>query len=98
MHEFERRQRADVEQAATRGTLLQCRAPLLRWQRHRPALRDQNITQDRDELVLPALERVGVALAELGERRNRALDIGPPFERTAVARQQRNVELRLDVV
>ena len=47
--------------------------------------------------MLPALQRLGVAGAKPRERRDRAFDIGPPFERVAVARQQRDVELRFDV-
>src|SRR4029450_10963595 len=35
--------------------------------------------------------------AELRDRSGRAVDVRPPFERATVARQQRHVELRLDI-
>ena len=38
-----------------------------------------------------------VAPAELLDRGNRAVDVRPPLERAAVARDERHVELRLDV-
>ena len=52
---------------------------------------------DGDELVVPAAQRVGIAPAELRDRTDRAFDVRPPFERAAVAREQRHVELRFDV-
>jgi hypothetical protein len=41
-------------------------------------------------------QRRSVALAEIGERRDGPLDVGPPFERAAVAPDERDVELGLD--
>ena len=40
---------------------------------------------------------VGIAAAELRDRTDGAFDVRPPFERAAVAGEQRDVELRLDV-
>ena len=75
----------------------QQRAPLLRRQRRRAALGRQDVAHDRHELVVPAPQRVGVAAAEGGERCDRLVRIGPPFQRASVAGEQRDVEFGLDV-
>jgi hypothetical protein len=45
---------------------------------------------------VPAAQRVGVADAEGRERVDGLADVGPPFERAAVAGDERHVELGLD--
>ena len=98
MDEFERRQCAYFEQVPARRAARQQRAALFRWKRRRAAFRREDILNDRHELMLPAPQGVGVAFAEAGERLDGAVDIGPPFEHAAVARQQRHIELRLDIM
>ena len=97
LHEFQRRQRAHFQQAAAGGAALKQARRSSGGSGGAPALGHQDVVHDRHELVLPAPQRLGVAPAELRERRDRALDVGPPFERAAIARQQRDVEFRLDV-
>ena len=97
LHELERRERAHGQQPASRRASLQELSPLVRRKRRRPALPRQDVAHDRHELVVPALQRVGIARAELAERRDGPRNVGPPFQRAAVAGQERDVELRLDV-
>ena len=97
LDELQRRQRAHLEQPPAGAGARQQRAPLLRRQRRRAALGRQDIAHDRHELVVPAPQRVGVAAAEGGERCDRLVRIGPPFQRASVAGEQRDVELGLDV-
>jgi hypothetical protein len=94
--EFERRERAHgKEPPAGRGAGKQ-RAALLGRQRRRARLGREDGLHDGHELVVPAAQRGGIALAEGGERVDGLADVGPPFERAAVARDQRDVELGLD--
>ena len=98
LHEFERRQRADLEQAAARRLLLE-KSPPLGWrQRWRAIFGQEDAGHDGDELVVPAAQRLGIAPAELRDGIDRTSDIRPPLERAAVAGEERDVELRLDVV
>ena len=94
--EFERRERAHGEEPpAGAGAFEQC-AALRGRQRRRARFGCKNMRDDGHELVMPAAQRLRVALAEIGERRDGAADIGPPFERAAVAGDERDVELGLD--
>ena len=97
LHELERRQRAHLEQPAARRRAFEQLPALVRRERWRAILRNQDVRDDGHELVVPAAQRLGVAAAELGDRRDGACDVRPPFERAAVAGEQRDVELRLDV-
>ena len=97
LDELQRRQRAHFEQPPAGAGARQQRAPLLRRQRRRAALGRQDVAHDRHELVVPAPQRVGVAAAEGGERGDRLVRIGPPFQRASVAGEQRDIELGLDV-
>jgi len=83
------------EPPAGRGAGKQ-RAPLLRRQRRRARLGAEDLRDDGDELVVPAAQRGGIAVAEGRERVDGLADVGPPFERAAVASDQRDVELGLD--
>jgi hypothetical protein len=74
-HEFERRKRADLQQAAARSAAFEQGAPFVGRQRDRPALGQQDVAQDRHELVLPAPQGIGVAPAELRERPYRPIDV-----------------------
>ena len=89
LHELKRRQRADFEQAPTGMTSLEQSAPLVRRKRWRPGLPCQNVLDDRDKLMLPSAQRLGVLAAELLERPHRAVDIGPPSQHAAIARSAR---------
>ena len=89
-------QRADLEQAAPLRTPLQQGASLVGRDRRRHRLRNQDAFDDRAELIEPALQSSSVALAELRERGGRPADIGPPFQRAAIAGQHGDVQLRLD--
>ena len=71
LDELQRRQRAHFEQPPAGAGARQQRAPLLRRQWRRAALGRQDVPHDRHELVVPAPQRVGVAAAEGGERRDR---------------------------
>ena len=95
--ELQRRECAHLEQPPAGAGAPQQRAALLRRQRRRAALGRQNIAHDRHELVVPTPQRVGVAAAEGGERCDRLVRIGPPFQRASVAGEQRDIELGLDV-
>ena len=98
MHELERGQRAHLHQVpAGSGSLKPGRA-FFGWKRRRAALGDQDVAHDRHEVGVPAAQSFRVAFAEGLERRDRALDVGPPFERAAIAGDERDVELRLDVL
>ena len=97
LHELERRQSADVEQPAARRCAFEQRAALVRRQRWRAMLRSQDVGDDRHELVVPAAQRLGIAAVELRDRGDGPFDVRPPLERPAVAGEQRDVELRLDV-
>ena len=60
-------------------------------------LRAEDALHDGHELVVPAAQGRRVAPAEPLDRGDRAVDVRPPLERAAVARDERHVELRLDV-
>ena len=98
LHEFQRRQRADFKQAPAGGAALQQPAPLVRRQRWRLGFPCQDVLDDRDELMMPAAQRLGVLAAELLERVRGALDVRPPAQHAAVAGQQRDIQFWLDVV
>ena len=97
LHELERRQRADVEQPAAGRCAFEQPAALVRRKGWRAMLRSQDVRDDRHELVVPAAQRIGIAAVELRDRGDGPFDIRPPLERPAVAGEQRDVELRLDV-
>ena len=94
--ELQRAERADFEQPAAFRTPFQQGTPLVRRDRRRRRLRDQDALDDRAELVEPALQGPGVALADLREGGDRPADIGPPLQRAAVAGQHGDVQLRFD--
>src|SRR5262249_7937029 len=85
LDEFERRERAHREEPPPGAGARKQRAPLGGRQRRRPRFGSKDLRHDGYELVVPAPQRVGVALAELGERRDGPADVGPPCERAAVA-------------
>ena len=97
VHEFQRRERTHLEQAAACGALFEQRLTLLARKRRRASFGDENIAHDWHEVRVPAPQGLGVAFAESRERRDRALDIGPPFKRAPLACDQGDVELRFDV-
>ena len=94
--EFERGERAYLEQppagvrARQHGTPLRCR------ERRRARFRRQDALDDRHELVVPAAQRLGIAPAEAGERRDGSLDVGPPLQCPPLAGDERDVELGFD--
>ena len=98
LHELERRQRAHLEQPPSGRAALEQLAALVRRQRRRLRFPRQDVLHDRHELMVPAPQRFGIAGAELLERSRGALDVGPPVEHAAVAGEQRDVQLGLDVV
>ena len=95
--ELQRRERRDLEQLAALGGLFQCPAAFGTRKRWRGRLGDQNGLDDGNEIVVPAPQRRRVGRAQAFERFGGARHVGPPFERTPVRKQQRDVELGLDV-
>ena len=98
LHELERRQGAHLEQPPARRRAFEQLPALVRRQRRRAMLRAEDLAATMG--TNSSCQRrsvVGVAAAELRDRRDGAFDVRPPFERAAVAGEQRDVELRLDV-
>src|SRR5215216_5991271 len=66
--------------------------PLVRRERGRAAFPGQDVAHYRYELVMPTAQRICITQAELAKRRNCPRNIGPPFQRAAVACQERDIE------
>ena len=96
LDEFERGERAHRQEPPAGGRAGQQRAPFLRRQRRRARFRREDVRDDGHELVVPAAQACGIAPAEGGKRVDGFADVGPPFERAAVAGDERDVELGLD--
>ena len=97
LDELQRRERARLEQQSALSRSFQRLFPALRLNGRASRFGAQDPFQDGNESVAPALERRGVASAELGEGFRGAVEIGPPAERVAALEQQRDVQLRLDI-
>ena len=95
--EFQRGERGHCEQAAAEPAAFEERAATRRLQRWTLRLGDEEVFDDRAECFGPTAERAGIPGGECREGRLRALQVGPPFERAAVAQQQCDIEFGLDV-
>src|SRR5436309_3125714 len=61
-------------------------------------LRAENPFHDGNERLAPALERRGIAGAELCEGFDRALEVAPPAERVTAPEEQRDVQFGLKIL
>jgi hypothetical protein len=98
LYELERRQRTYRQQSASCRAPLEELLPLVRRERGRAAFPGQDVAHYRHELVMPMAQRVSITRAEIAERCNCPRNVGPPFQRASIACQERDIELRLNVV
>src|SRR5947207_14649813 len=97
LDEFERRERARLEQQATLGGALELSSASVGINGRPACFRTEVTLEDRHERFAPAAQRRGIARAEFGERRRGALEIRPPAARRSGAPYQGDGGLGLDV-